>query len=261
MLSVAILAKNESKNIVRCLKSVKFADEILVILDRSNDETEAICRSLGARIIKASFDNSFSRRRNLAMIRSRGNWILFIDADEEVTPQLSLEVRRVEGPTYEQKFTCFTIRRRDFFWGQELKYGEIRKVYRRGLIRLVKKNSGKWIGNVHEEFVPKGRVGVLRSWINHYPHPTIVDFLENVNLYSSIRAAELHEAKKRTNLFEIILFPLGKFLMTYLILQGFRDGSAGFAYSFMMSFHSFLVRAKLYLLSISSEKSNFTVES
>ena len=115
MLSVAILAKNESKNIVRCLKSVKFADEILVILDRSNDETEAICRSLGARIIKASFDNSFSRRRNLAMIRSRGNWILFIDADEEVTPQLSLEVRRVEGPTYEQKFTCFTIRRRDFF--------------------------------------------------------------------------------------------------------------------------------------------------
>lgn len=99
---------------------------------------------------------------------------------------------------------------------------------------------------MHEEFVCQGLVGRLESLLNHYPHPTVKDFLKEINYYSTLRAKELLEQRKSANIFSIIFYPLGKFVFTYFLKLGFLDGPAGFGYAFMMSFHSFLVRAKLY---------------
>ena len=91
-------------------------------------------------------------------------------------------------------------------------------------------------------------VGTLQTPMDHYAHDGISDFLQTINTYSTIRAEELHDQERRTNAVDILTIPFVKFLYTYVLLRGFRDGPAGFVYSFMMSFHSFLVRGKLYLL-------------
>jgi hypothetical protein len=104
------------------------------------------------------------------------------------------------------------------------------------------------MGTVHEVFYTADNVGQLENFINHYPHPTLSEFINDINNYSSIRAEELFTQGVRTNVFQIIFYPLIKFKYNYFILFGFLDGPAGFVYSFMMSFHSFLVRSKLYQL-------------
>jgi hypothetical protein len=145
---------------------------------------------------------------------------------------------------------AYRLKRRDFFWGHQVKYGEVSDAYNNGIIRLVKADAGTWIQPIHEEFKlndPAGSAGVLHGYIDHYAHQSVKEFLEHVNLYSTIRAKELKRQGKITNWFEIIAYPVGKFLYTFLIKTGFRDGIRGFIYSFMMAFHSFLVRSKLYL--------------
>ncbi len=178
------------------------------------------------------------------MSLARNDWVLFLDADEVITNELKKETLKLK----ENDYNSYYIKRRDYWWGRELKYGETSKARNLGIIRLVKKNSGKWFGKVHEEFRSTGKVGQLKNFINHYPHPTVKDFLEEINFYSSLRAKELQAQGKNVNILEIIFYTFGKFILTYFIKLGFLDGPAGFAYAFFMSFHSFLVRAKMYQL-------------
>jgi glycosyltransferase involved in cell wall biosynthesis len=175
------------------------------------------------------------------MSKASGRWILFIDADEEISDELAKELK-----TLDEGVDAYFLRRRDFWWGKELKYGETAKVRTNGLVRLVKKDSGSWKGPVHEEFSTQGRTSRLEGFINHYPHPSIKDFLNEINFYSTLRAKELAQLHTGVSAAQIILFPVGKFILTYFLRLGFLDGAPGFAYSFFMSFHSFLVRAKLY---------------
>lgn len=222
-ISAIILTKRNEKNIDRCLKSVDFCDEKLVFEGQIED---------------------FSKERNLGLEKARYEWVLFIDTDEEVTPKLSAEIQSVISNP--QSVSAFYIKRRDFFWGRELKYGETMKIRNRGLIRLVKKNSGKWFGKVHEEFRANGPLGRLNNYLNHYPHQTLKEFIEKINYYSTLRAEELYQAGKKFYLHEVLLLPFFKFLLNYFVYFGLLDGVPGFVYAFLMSFHSFLVRAKLY---------------
>ena len=241
-LSVIILAKNEEQNLPRVIKSVDFADEILVFDDGSIDKTKEIAEKYQAQVIKLGQGLDFSEKRNRAMQEAKNEWLLFIDADEEMTKELKTEIiSLLERP----EFAAYYLKRRDFFWGKELKHGELKKVYEQGIIRLMKKNSGKWVGKIHEVFVTGSPTSRLKNFINHYPHPTIKIFLEKVNSYSTQRAQELFDSGKKTNILEIIFLPWGKFILNYFIYLGFLDGPAGFVYAFMMSFHSFLVRGKL----------------
>lgn len=242
-ISGVILTKNEEKTIERTIKSVKFCNEILVIDDFSSDSTVSKAEKLGAKVYKHNLNGDFAAQRNFAMSKAANDWILFVDADEIITKELADEILRIRN--YEL-VEAFFIRRRDFFWGRELKYGETRKVRTLGLIRLIRKGSSKWFGKVHEVFITPGKTERLNGFIDHYPHPSLADFLEKINLYSSLRAKELVWQGKNPSLLETIFFPLGKFILNYFINLGFLDGPAGFAYAFLMSFHSFLVRAKLY---------------
>lgn len=244
-LSVIILTKNEEKNLEKCLTSVSFADEIIIIDDLSVDNTISIAEKYKAFVFQNNLNGDFSKQRNLALEKAQGEWMLFLDADEELSKDLIEEIKQVATQNNTQE-SAYYLKRRDYFWNQELKYGETKTAREQGFIRLVKKNSGLWQGSIHETFKPTGCTATLKGFVNHFPHQTIKEFLESVNHYSTLRAKELLKEGKSTSIFEITFFPLGKFFYTYIGKRGFLDGAAGFAYSFFMSFHSFLVRTKLF---------------
>ena len=265
-LTAIVLVKNEEESVInRCLKSVEFCDEIIIVNDilTQNSKVKSPHFAQGLRGARQKYNSKvksyfrelgkdFASQRNFGMEKATGEWILFVDTDEEVTEELKNVIlnliqdlnqipKRVRNDTI-----AYYIKRRDFFWGHEMKYGETSKARNKGIIRLMKKNSGKWMGQVHEEFKISGQIGYLNGYLNHYPHQTVKEFIQSVNFYSSLRAEELYKQGKKTNIFEIIFYPLFKFKLTYFIKLGFLDGPAGFAYSFFMSFHSLLVRLKLY---------------
>lgn len=249
-----VLTKNEEKNIERAILSLDFCDEIIVVDDGSTDNTIGIIQSskVKVQILNHEIKNSFSAQRNWAMEQATNEWILFLDADEEISSNLKTQISKLQLKSLNSEYSLFYLKRRDYFWNHEMKYGETLKLRNIGLVRLMKKGSGAWVGKVHEEFISDRaqvhRVGVLGAYINHYPHPTLKEFISDINIYSSIRAQELHEAHIKAGTFEMIIYPVSKFILNYFFYLGFFDGPPGFVYSFLMSFHSFLVRSKLYQL-------------
>lgn len=243
-LSAVVLTKNEQASIGDCLQRLQFCNEIVVIDDNSQDKTIDMVRAHGATVYRQALNNDFSAQRQFGLEKARNPWILFIDADEKVSPALALEIKQVlsQRPSNE----AYLLRRRDIWWGTQLKHGEVASARSTGLIRLVKKGSGRWVGKVHETYQTEKSVGRLKAFLDHYPHPSVADFLKEINYYSSLRAKELFERGKKTSILEIVGYPLVKFIWNYLVKLGFLDGAAGFTYAFMMSFHSYLVRSKLY---------------
>lgn len=242
-ISAIVLTKNEEKNIEACLQSLTFCDEVIVVDDFSTDSTAQIAKEHNATIIPRKLEGGFSAQRNFGMERAKNDWVLFIDADERVSPELQKEIESLDR---ESAIQTYYIPRRDFWWGTELRYGEVQKVRRNGLIRLIKKGSGQWTGAVHEEFKTDKPTGKLTTFLDHYPHQTLKEFIHEINVYSTLRARELSSQGKTVSIFSILAYPFFKFILVYFVYLGFLDGPAGFAYAFLMSFHSFLVRAKLY---------------
>jgi len=242
-ITTIILTKNEEDSIAKAIHSVRFSQEVIVVDDASEDKTKEVAQKEGARVVAHASNGNFAQQRNWAMEQAKTDWILFIDADEELSKEAQSELDQMTG---ESGIVAYAIPRRDFFWQTELKYGETKKARTQGIIRLIRKGQGKWEGAVHEEFIPTQTEKKIQGFINHYSHDTLASFITDINTYSTIRAKELSLMGKKTNVVKIVFVPFGKFLYTYFFLGGFRDGAAGFVYSFVMSFHSFLVRAKLF---------------
>ena len=130
-------------------------------------------------------------------------------------------------------------------WGKAILHGEAGNVK---LLRLAKKDSGRWKGRIHEEWKIKGKTGELNNPLIHIPHQSVNEFVRDVDTYSTLRAQELYEEKKYVSFITIITYPATKFLQNYFFRKGYVDGIPGFLYAMIMSLHSFLVRGKLYLL-------------
>ncbi|MEK7571932.1 MAG: glycosyltransferase family 2 protein [Patescibacteria group bacterium] len=255
MISVVILAKNEEADIKRCLESVAWCDEIIVINDHSTDKTVAIAEKMGAKVVTHSLGNDFAAQRNFGLAQASGDWVLFIDADEKVTSALWYEIME-ETNNPSSQYNGFFIKRIDTMWGKELKHGETGNI---NLLRLAKKDAGEWEGQVHERWKVKGKTLLLKKAIMHYPHQTVASFLKEINYYTDLRAQELHKKKVPVAPWQIVVYPAGKFVVNYFFKLGFLDGLQGLVFALMMSFHSFLVRGKLWALeskNISTEKGN-----
>ncbi|OGH23757.1 MAG: hypothetical protein A2958_03330 [Candidatus Levybacteria bacterium RIFCSPLOWO2_01_FULL_38_13] len=244
MISAVILTKNEEKNIEDCIKSVKWCDEIILIDDNSTDKTREIAEELGAKVFRRDLNGDFFSQRNFGLEKAKNEWVFFVDADERVTPSLCEEIIGLTNNPINQ-CSGFYIKRRDFTWGKELKHGETGNIW---LLRLARKLQGKWEGKIHEEWKIKGKVGKLENSLYHYPHQTVNEFLTEINFYTNLRAKELFEKKVRSGFLEIIIYTKGKFILNYFLKLGFLDGIRGLIYALMMSFHSFLVRGKLWQL-------------
>lgn len=242
MISAVVLTKNEETNIADCLKTLKWCDEILVIDDNSTDATREIAKLHGANVIIHELTDDFSRQRNFALSQTKGEWILYIDADERVPAALASEL---QASAKNSTYNGFSLKRIDLMWNKKLLYGETGK---KTFIRFGKKNAGIWHGKVHEVWSIKGSVGTCNKSLTHYPHQTLDEFLGKINFYTTLRSQELFEQNTHANFLSILAYPIGKFFVDYIIKQGFRDGTAGIILAILMSFHSFLVRGKLWLL-------------
>ena len=246
MISTVILTKNEENNIVDCLDSVSWCDEILIVDDFSTDRTLEVVRNYGPRVkvFQRRLENDFSSQRNFGLTKSRNDWVLFIDADERLSNSLKGEIQDLlEDKNIKEN--GFYIKREDVIWGKNLKHGETGNIR---LLRLGRKNKGKWSGKVHEVWNMEGGKGNLKNFLYHYPHPTIEEFLREINGYTDLRARELHEKGVTVKPWQIVVYPLAKFKLNFILKLGFLDGVEGLVFAIMMSLHSFLVRGKLWLL-------------
>jgi glycosyltransferase involved in cell wall biosynthesis len=248
MISAIILTKNEEKNIIDCIESAMFCSEIIVIDDSSEDNTVELVRNFSkshsqVKFFSRELNNDFSAQREFAIMNASNDWIMFVDADEKITDDLATEIK--ENVTPSTTFAGFLIPRADFMWGRRLEHGETGNIK---LLRLFNKNKGKLIGKVHERWETKERVGYLVNPILHYPHPTVTEFLKEINFYTTLRAKELYDERKKVGFLSILFYPKAKFFVNFILKRGFMDGNAGLVHATLMSFHSFLVRGKLWLL-------------
>lgn len=243
MISAVVITKNEEKNIVDCLETLSFCNEIVIIDDYSDDRTAEIARRLGAKVFTHFLNNDFSAQRNFGLEKAKGEWILFVDADEKVTSGLASEI--IELTSHSSEFNGANVQRIDFMLGKKMQHGEIGNVK---FLRLGRKGLGGWEGKVHEKWKIQEPITSLENPIEHFPHKTIDEFLKEINYYTYIRAKELFDKGVRVSAKSIVGFPTAKFIVNYFLKLGLLDGLPGFIVAVIMSFHSFLVRGKLWLL-------------
>ena len=241
-ISAVVLTKNEEKNIADCLDCLSFCDEIIVVDDGSEDRTTEIAEKMGAKVFTRFLDNDFSKQRNFGLEKANNEWTIFIDADERITTSLK---SAIENAIYSDQYDGFLIKRQDVVFGKRLEYGETGNI---SFVRLARKNAGKWAGEIHEVWKIKGKIGILRTPLIHYPHQTIKEFLSEINFYTDIKSLQLYNMGIKVHFWSIIIYPKAKFLLNYFMKRGFLDGTAGLVFALMMSLHSFLVRAKLWIL-------------
>ncbi len=252
MLSVIILTKNEEKNIEDCLKNLAWCDEIVVVDDNSQDGTikklesksQSASWRIKLKIFKRDLNGDFAQQRNFGLEKAAGDWVLFIDADERVSSSLREEIiKKINNP--QNQFNGFFIKRKDFLFGKFLEHGETSRVK---LLRLAKRGAGKFRRPVHETWQVNGPVSTLASPLLHYPHPTVTEFLKDLNFYTDLNAQAFYREGVKVYWWQIIVYPLIKFKKNYFFLLGFLDGIPGLMQAIFMSFHSFLTRGKLWQL-------------
>ncbi len=240
MISAIILAKNSAQTIGKTLTSLDWCDERIVIDDASSDDTVGVAKKTGATVYVHKSDDDFAAQRNFGLAKADGDWVLFVDSDEVVTPELASEIQNAD-----KNVQGYYIKRKDFLFGRWLEHGETGRVK---LLRLAKKDAGRWERPVHEIWNVEGATGQLSHPLLHYPHPNVAQFIDEINRYSTLNARYLKSKEIRASWWHIVAYPKAKFFIDYFWYLGFLDGTAGAVVALMMSFHSFLTRAKLYLL-------------
>ncbi len=248
-ITAIILTKNEQRFVYNCLKSVSFCNEIIIIDDNSTDKTTYIAKKLGAEVFKRDLNGDFASQRNYGLKKARNNWVLFLDADEEVSKPLAYEILNLfSSDTLE---SGYFLRRVDILWNKKISHGELGTYGKFGngyLLRLARKDAGNWERKIHEKWIVKGITTKLKSELLHFPHETYDEFLKDVSDRAKIHAIELKKEHKHSNVFKIIVWPIGKFLYNFLFKAGFLDGIQGFVLAMTMSLHSFIAWTYLWIL-------------
>lgn len=240
-LSVCIICFNEDHNIRRCLESTSWADEIVLVDSMSQDSTVKIAQEFTDAVFQRSW-TGYVDQKNFALSKAHGDWILSLDADEEVTDTLReevlAEIRRVEAKD------GYRIRRRSFYQGRWINHSGF---YPDKQLRLFRRERGRWIGGrVHERVEIEGSVGELKKDLLHYPYKGIISGqLQTVNNFSGLLAEDMYERGKRYHLSLLLLRPIFKFMEVYVLNLGFLDGLAGFIIASTSAYAMFVRYIKL----------------
>src|SRR5713101_6198766 len=227
VLSVCIITRDEEANIVRTLESVKsIADEIIVVDSGSTDHTVVLAKACGAKVFVEEW-KGFAAQKNSALAKAAGEWILSLDADEEVSPELAASIKKLlKSPQPAAALGGYMVARRNLYLGRWIKrsgYYPDRK------LRLVKRELAEFEPlAVHEKMQPQGSIGRLPGDLIHHAYPTLEDFIEHANRYSSLGGQMVAgERQAGFSLFNILLRPLGAFFYRYFFRLGFLDGREG----------------------------------
>jgi len=235
MLSVTVITKNEARNIEDCLRSVAWAQEIVVVDKYSTDGTADMAKGLGARVYQESW-KGFARQKNCAVEKATGDWILSLDADERITVPLKEEIEETMGR--KDAFHGYFIARKNFFSGQWIRHGGWYPDY---CLRLFKKGSGRFEERaVHEKVVITGSTGYLSNPLEHYTYRSVADYLIRMERYSRLAALEIAEAKRPLLWSALTLRPAFTFLNMYLLRGGFLDGKKGLFLAASYAYYTFL---------------------
>jgi glycosyltransferase involved in cell wall biosynthesis len=224
--SVLIVAKDEAHNLAECLAAAGWADERVVVVDAaSRDATLAIARREADVVAVRAFDD-FASQRNAALAMATGDWVLSVDADERITPGLAAEVRRViaDGASSHRGYR---VPIRSEILGRPFAYSGTQHDHP---LRLFRRDSGRWVGLVHETVELDGPASSVRGELRHKTIPTMSAFLAKIDRYTTLEAAGLAGAGQPFRPADLTVRPAWTFLKLYVLKQGFRDGVEGFVF-------------------------------
>ncbi len=240
-LTVTVITRNEEAHIAAALQSVAWADEIIVVDAHSTDDTVAIARPLASRVEVRDWPG-YSAQKNYAAEIAAHDWILSLDADERVSPELGAEIRALTEREPQER--GYRIPRVSWYLGRWIRSTDWYPDYQ---LRLYDRRAGQWNGRpVHESVDLSGSPGVLRQALQHYPYRDISHHLETIDRYTTLAADQWLSDGRRTNALEAAIHPLLAFLRNYLLRGGIRDGGAGLIVSILNSYYVFLKLAKLW---------------
>ena len=241
-ISVTVITLNEEKDLRFCLESVKsFSDEIVVVDSGSADKTVEIAKNFGAKIFERKFDN-FQNQKNFAVEKTTGDWIFSIDADEEVSPELSIEIKKEVAAS---NFVAYTVPRKNIILGKFIRHTRWNPELDRH-IWLWKKEAGRWEGDVHEEVVVDGIVGKLSGAKIHHQYETVAEFFDMMNRYSELESKQKITNGQKFSLFRMFFDPFYNFSVRFFYRLGFLDGWRGFVLSYLMALYHSNVWIKIW---------------
>lgn len=241
-LSVTIITRNEAAHIEACLASVDWADERLVVDCGSTDDTVALARRAGARVVAHDWPG-YAAQKNFAASQATHDWILSVDADERVTPELAREIRAtLEAPAS----AGYRIPRITWHLGRWFRstdwYPDLQ-------LRLYDRRHGTWqVRRVHESVTLDGQPGHLTHHLQHYAYRDIAHHMETMNRYTTLAAQDMFESGRRADVLDVVVHPLAAFLRNYVLKGGVADGLPGFIVSSMNAYYVLLKFAKLWAL-------------
>lgn len=251
-LSVIVVAMNEAHDIGDCLESVRhWADEVIVLDSGSTDGTPALCRQLGALVFETDWPGD-GPQKNRALAQARSDWVLCLDADERVSPELHAEIESVL--TRDTAHVAFSTPRRSSFCGRFMKHSgwwpdRVDRLFKRGHARFSDRH-------VHPSLIIDGTKGKLNRPIIHFSIPNLHEALDKVNAYSSTGAQIFFEQGRRASLRQAIGHGLWAFIRTYWVRLGFLDGKEGFLLAVANAESSYYRYVKLMLMQQQDDKNN-----
>ena len=240
-LSVTIIAWNEEERLRACLESVSWADEVVVVDAESSDKTVQLAREFTDRVWVRPWPG-FAVQKNFALDQATGDWILSLDADERVTPELGERIRAIIGD--DSAADGYLIPRRNLFWGAWVRHGGLYPDYQ---LRLFRRGAGRFVEDaVHESVRVTGRVETLAEALLHQSYRDLEDFVRRSNRYSTLAAQDWLRRGRRVGVPALIMKPLGRFFSMYIIRRGFLDGWRGLLLAILYAEYVFLRMAKAW---------------
>jgi glycosyltransferase involved in cell wall biosynthesis len=243
-ISAVLITRNEEAALPACLDSLRWVDEIVVLDTASSDRTQEIARAAGATVIDSSDWPGFGPQKNRVLGHATGDWVLSIDADERVTPELAQEIGRIVRTAGADN--GYAIPRLSSYCGRYMRHSgwwpdHVTRLFRRGKARFSD-------DLVHERLIVDGRVGRLQGMLLHESFGSLEQVLDKVNRYSTLSARQMAAAGRRGGLATAVLHGLGAFLRTYLLKAGFLDGREGFMLAVSNAEGAYYKYLKLMLL-------------
>jgi glycosyltransferase involved in cell wall biosynthesis len=243
-ISVCIIAGAEAARIRRTLDSITgWVKEIIVVInDNVNDGTDQIAASCGAKVFREPW-KGYGAQKNSAMEKAVAEWVLGLDADEAVSPELRAEIQQLfAAPEKLQGFAAFNIPRCTFYLGRWIRHGDW---YPDRIVRLWQRHRGNWTGMVHERLVVQGRIGCMKAEILHYSMESLEHQIRKTLKYADEFARIYTEQGKTATFLDVLVRPVWRFWRAYLFKLGFLDGWQGFAIAWMTAFYTFLRYARV----------------